>query len=92
MTVSGTVLQVKRIWWCKINTKPIRRHSTDGAVFPHRVRVAYEAEGKAFEKTFWLSPYRTPPQVGQRVSITCPEGKPGRGKLSDETAKSAGLQ
>ena len=32
-TVKGTVVAVKKQWWLKVNTKPFRTHSLDGATF-----------------------------------------------------------
>ena len=33
-SVPGTVTAVNRCWWLKVNTKPVRRFSGDGAVYP----------------------------------------------------------
>lgn len=29
----GIILSVKKQWWLKVNTKPIRKHALDGATF-----------------------------------------------------------
>ena len=44
----GVVVDVKTCWWIKINTKPVRRHMMDGAVFPHIIRFTYTVEGKEY--------------------------------------------
>ncbi len=33
METVGTVISVKRQWWLKINTKPVRKDLFDGAIF-----------------------------------------------------------
>ena len=40
----GTVTELKKLWWFKINTKCVRKHALDGAFFPHRVKVRYTAD------------------------------------------------
>ena len=37
----GTVVSVKKQWWLKVNTKPVRMHALDGATFPHIIKVSY---------------------------------------------------
>ena len=34
----GTVIDVSEQWWFKLNTKALRTHSLDGAIFPHVVK------------------------------------------------------
>ena len=41
----GTVVSVAKQWWLKVNTKPIRLHGLDGAVFPHVIKVKYTVDG-----------------------------------------------
>ena len=36
---NGTVIAVAKQWWLKVNTKPIRMGSMDGAIFPHIIKV-----------------------------------------------------
>ncbi len=47
---TGTVTELKRLWWIKINTKPARKHALDGALFLHRGKVRYTANGTEYEK------------------------------------------
>ena len=49
----GTIISLKKCWWLKINTKPVRSHSLDGAVFPYIINFKYnvndtEYNGKKF--------------------------------------------
>ncbi len=66
----GKVIAVKTQWWLKINTKPIRKHAMDGAIFPHIVKVQWRADGKDYCKRKWLSAGRPTPQVGSSVDVT----------------------
>ena len=38
---TGTVISAAKQWWLKINTKPVRMHAMDGAIFPYIIRVQY---------------------------------------------------
>ena len=44
----GTVIDVSEQWWFKLNTKALRMHSLDGAIFPHIVKVRYTVNGKDY--------------------------------------------
>ena len=47
---TATVISVKKQWWLKVNTKPFRHGTLDGALFPHIIRVAYVVDGREFFK------------------------------------------
>lgn len=47
---TGTVTAAHKQWWLKVNTKPIRRHAWDGALFPFIIDVEYTAGGIAYSK------------------------------------------
>ncbi|ERT38252.1 MAG: hypothetical protein Q4F83_11425 [Eubacteriales bacterium] len=32
---TGTVVSVSKQWWLKVNRKPVRMHTLDGAEFPY---------------------------------------------------------
>ena len=51
----GTVISVKKQWWLKINTKPVRTHALDGAIFPHIIKVQYTVDGKTYTNPYDLS-------------------------------------
>lgn len=51
---SGTVIAIKKQWWLKVNTKPVRKHMLDGATFPHIIKVQYEADGIPYTKRKWI--------------------------------------
>ena len=67
--VTGRIVSVERCWWLKVNTKPVRRHSFDGAVFPHMAEFVYEVDGIQYRGKRYVS-YRLPaPWVGQTVKV-----------------------
>ena len=74
----GTVISVKKCWWIKINTKPVRRHATDGAVFPHILHVQYQVSGNSFEKRKYVSYRKSCPQPGDPVTVIYDEMKPSK--------------
>ena len=77
----GTVVSVAKQWWLKINTKAFRAGTTDGALFPHIIKVKYTANGKEYAKRKWISAYAPTPKVGQSVVVVYPLNKPKRAKI-----------
>ncbi len=78
----GTILSVKKQWWLKVNTKPIRKHALDGATFPHIVKVKYSANGKEIIKKKWLGAGVHCPSVNEQVTVIYQEEKPHKCKLN----------
>ncbi len=72
----GTVISVKKQWWLKVNTKPVRMHAMDGATFPHVVTVKFTADGNEIVKKKWLRSFITPPSVGNTVKVIYRTDKP----------------
>ena len=81
--VTGKIINVERIWWLKINTKPVRTSMWDGAVFPHWITVRYEVNGETFEKKKYYSWQKPKPKIGDTVRLLCRQDQPRRCKLSD---------
>lgn len=77
----GTVISVKRIWWVKVNTKPVRLHSLDGAKFPHYIRATYQVEENAYVIGKWISWRDQCPQVGQAVTVRYSLSNPHKGEI-----------
>ena len=65
----GTVVSVKKQWWLKINTKPVRTHALDGAIFPHIIKVQYTVDGKTYIKRKWIGANSQPPAEGSSVTV-----------------------
>ena len=78
---SGTILSVKKQWWLKVNTKPVRKHALDGAFFPHIVTVKYTVDGNEITKKKWLKASVTPPSVNDQVTVLYRVDKPTKCKL-----------
>ena len=78
---SGVVLSVAKQWWLKINTKPVRLHALDGAIFPHIIKVQYTVDGGTYTKRKWIRAGQAVPPVGSSVKVVYSEEKPSKAKL-----------
>ena len=78
---TGTVISASRQWWLKINTKPIRMHSMDGAVFPYIIKVQYTVDGHTYTKGKWIGAGKLVPPVGSRMTVRYCAEKPGKAKV-----------
>ena len=65
----GIVVAAAKQWWLKINTKPIRTHALDGAIFPHIIKVTYVVDGKEYVKRKWINAGYSVPSVGAEVPV-----------------------
>lgn len=75
---TGTVTEVKTIWWIKVKLKAVRLHSTDGVAFPHSIRVKYTVDGREYNKKVYV-PWRIlPPSKGAEVAVSYDEDRPRR--------------
>ena len=77
----GTVVSAARQWWLKVNTKPVRTGSLDGAVFPHIIKVTYTADGAAYSKRKWIGAGNPVPGIGTAVKVIYDEEKPSKAKI-----------
>jgi len=87
MQTTGTVIAVIKQWWLKINTKPVRRHSTDGAIFPHVIRVQYTADGMDHICKKWIPASQKPPAIGSKVTVSYRQDKPSKAKVYIQTGE-----
>ena len=78
---SGVVLSVAKQWWLKINTKPVRLHALDGAIFPHIIKVQYTVDGVLYVKRKWIRAGHAVPQVGSSVKVEYSKEKPSKAKI-----------
>lgn len=68
-SVPGKITQVSRCWWLTVNTKPVRRFSGDGAVYPHIITFDYQVNGTAFSGKLYIPVrYRVPPK-GENIEV-----------------------
>jgi len=88
----GTVVSVKKQWWLKINTKPVRMHALDGATFPHIIKVQYTVDGNEYIIRKWIRASDPAPAVGSTVTVCYPEKKPGKGKILTAPAYQGNLE
>ena len=77
----GQVVSVSRQWWLKINTKPIRLNSRDGAVFPHVIKVKYTVDGKDYYKRKWIPAGNSVPAVESSVTVIYRTEKPSAARI-----------
>ena len=77
----GTVVSAARQWWLKVNTKPVRTGPSDGAVFPHIIKVTYTADGAAYSKRKWIGAGNPVPGIGTAVKVIYDEEKPSKAKI-----------
>ena len=78
---TGVVMEAKKQWWLKVNTKPIRMHAMDGATFPYIIRVKYTVEGKEYMRRKWIHAGHPVPAVGNTVRVAYCADKPQRSKV-----------
>lgn len=79
--VIGTIVSVTRLWWIKINTKPVRIHALDGATFPHIIKVSYCVNGTNYTKRKLIGPTTTCPHTGDPISVFYQEDNPAKCKI-----------
>ena len=77
----GTVLSVTKQWWLKVNTKPIRMGTLDGATFPHIIKVQYIVDGNTYTKRKWISARKAVPAVGSKLTVLYSSNKPSKAKI-----------
>lgn len=65
----GTVTDVKTCWWFKVNTKPVRFHGSDVAVYPHIIRFSYQVDGRTYEGRRWVMWNRRCPVKGEALTV-----------------------
>jgi len=74
----GVVTEVKTCWWLKINTKPIRSHALDGAVFPHIIHFTYSVGGQIYKGKRYVNWNKQCPQKGQKLEVCYEQENPAR--------------
>ena len=77
----GTVLSVAKQWWLKVNTKPIRTGTLDGAIFPHIIKVQYIVDGNTYTKRKLIGAGKAVPAVGSKLTVIYSSDKPGKAKI-----------
>lgn len=65
----GVITEVKTCWWLKINTKPVRRNTFDGALFPHIIHFTYTVGGQAYWGKRYVQWNKRCPQKGEKLTV-----------------------
>ena len=65
----GSVTQVKTCFWLKVNTKPIRKHAGDGALFPHIIHFTYRVGGKSYTGKRYVNWNRRCPVKDEKITV-----------------------
>jgi len=78
---TGIVVSIKKQWWLKVNTKPVRMHALDGATFPHIITVKYFLDGQEYTKRKWIKACDTPPVLNTEMTVIYDENKPNKSKV-----------
>ena len=78
---TGTVISVSRQWWLKVNTKPVRMGTMDGATFPYIIKIRYSAGGTDYIKRQWIGAGKPVPAVGSTVKLSYDDEKPSKAKV-----------
>lgn len=75
-TIAGTVVSVYKVWWMRFSTKTVHMGASDGAVFPHIVRVRYMLDGREHLKRRWILSKNHVPAKGDTVQLLYDDRKP----------------
>ena len=79
--VAGTITKVDTCWWLKINTKPVRTHAMDGAIFPHVVSYTYTVNSQSYSGKRIISAYAKAPSTSASIQVYYDEGKPSHSTI-----------
>ena len=74
--ITGKVIKIKKLWWLKINKKPIRVTPLDGAMFPLSLQVKYNVNGNEYIGKKIVPWNEKDIQVDQDVIVTYNVEKP----------------
>ena len=77
----GTVLSVTKQWWLKVNTKPVRMGASEGAIFPHIIKVQYVVDGNTYTKRKWIGAGKAVPAVGSQLTVCYCSNEPNKAKI-----------
>ena len=77
-SVSGVVTGMKTCWWLKVNTRPVRAHALDGAVFPHIVHFSYTVNGQGYTGSRYVSRKKLCPHINEPVVVYFDSSNPSK--------------
>ena len=76
--VKGTIKKVTKCWWIKVNTKPVRMHALDGAIFPYIMTFTYEVDGIQYKKRKYIGLRADAIGIFGNVDVYYDKDKPSR--------------
>lgn len=79
--IRGRVISATKQWWLKVNRKPIRMGTLDGAEFPYIIKVEYTVNGDSYKKLKWIGAGKDVPAVGSEVMVEYNEANPKKAKV-----------
>ena len=82
----GAVLSVSKLWWLKVNKKPLRVGPFDGATFPHVIKISYSVDGNKYTKRKWLCAGHPVPIKGGAVKVIYDESNPSKARIAADCA------
>ena len=77
----GIITNVYSCWWFTINTKPVRAHSLDGAVFPDIISFEYNVGDISYSGKKYIGINRSGLKKGDKISVYYDKSKPKRWAL-----------
>ena len=77
----GIVVAVAKQWWLKVNSKPVRMGTLDGATFPHIIKVQYVVDENTYIKRKWIGAGKAVPAVGSELTVLFCSNKPRKAKI-----------
>jgi len=78
LTTVGKVTDVKRCWWLKVNTKPVRVSGLDGAVFPNIIHFTYQVDGVSYQGSRYVGLNPNFPRKGGTLTVCYDEHDPAQ--------------
>ncbi len=72
----GIVTEIKTCWWLKVNTKPVRRHALDGALFPHIIHFTYSVGGQTYRGKRYVNWNKRCPVKDERITVCYEQENP----------------
>ncbi len=79
----GTITSLKECRWLKINTKPVRTHSLDGALFPYVINFKYSVNDIEYKGKKFIGINTRGLKAGEKITVYYDKSRPSRYGLSD---------
>lgn len=74
----GRVTKVTPCYWLKVNTKPVRAHAGDGALYPHIICFTYRVQGLEYTGKRYVHWNRRCPVKDEEITVYYERQDPGK--------------